>query len=194
MRGVPNRSLAERWRKLRRRRPGALSRGVIVLVLAASALIAVGSIGFSYRERIHEIDSALAQGRSLLARHQFKEAGDALKHGLSLANHLPGSAFRRAALEQELAIADRGVKIDELHRLAELIRFRYGLALPPEEEARSLIRLGRRDLGGPRAVDRGRSRTATNRRSTTERGTDLMDLIVLWAELRGRYRLGRRRF
>ncbi len=74
LRGVPNRSLAERWRKWRRRRPAALSRSLIVLILASSLLVAVGSLGFSYRQRIHDIDSALAQGRTLLEHHQFREA------------------------------------------------------------------------------------------------------------------------
>ena len=49
-----------------------------MLVLAASALIIFGSIALSYRGRVREIDSAPARGRSLLSRHQFKEAGDAL--------------------------------------------------------------------------------------------------------------------
>jgi len=183
LRGVPNRSLAERWRKWRRRRPAALPRSLVALALASSLLVAVGSLGFSYRQRIRDIDSALAQGRALLEHHQFREAGDALKRGLALAEDVPGSTRRRAALAHDLALATRGVKVDELHQLAEVIRFRYGLAPPPPEEAQSLIRLGRaiwdgRDkLIGPHA---DRDAPAVDDRTRT----DLIDLIVLWAELR----------
>ena len=78
------------------------------------------------------------------------------------------------------------MKIDELHRIAELIRFRYGLALPPAGEAQSLIRLGR-------AIWQGRETLVRTPGSGDLSGiedrtrTDLIDLMVLWAELRGRF-------
>ena len=81
------------------------------------------------------------------------------------------------------------MKIEEMHRLAELIRFRYGIAPPPEEEARSLIRLGsaiwegREQLFRPHASGDEQPFDERTRR-------DLMDLIVLWADLRGRYPRG----
>jgi tetratricopeptide (TPR) repeat protein len=183
LRGVANRSPAERWRKWRRRRPAALSRGLVGFVLVSSVLVAAGSLGLSYRERSHDIDSALAQGRTLLARHQFSDAAEALKHGLTLSERMPGSARRRRALAHELAAADRRVKIDELHRLAELIRFRYGLATPPLEEARSLIGLGRKIWEGRDIVIRplaGEDEQAVDDRTRT----DLIDLMVLWGELK----------
>jgi serine/threonine protein kinase/Flp pilus assembly protein TadD len=186
LRGVANRSLTERWRKWRRRRPAALSRGLIVFILAASALLAAGSLGLSYRELIHDIDSALAQGRAFLALQEFSEAADTLKHGLSLCERTPGSARRREALAHELAVADRGVKIDELHRLAELIRFRYGVALPRLDEARSVIGLGRRIWEGRDRLIRppaGEVGPAVDERMRA----DLIDLMVLWSELTVRF-------
>ena len=97
LRGVSNRSMPERWRKWRRRRPGALSRGIISVVLAVAGLVAVGSLGLSFSQRMHDADSALAQGRALLERHRYTEAADALKHGMGLAERIPGSARRRSA-------------------------------------------------------------------------------------------------
>jgi tetratricopeptide (TPR) repeat protein len=186
LRGVPNRSVTERWRKWRRRRPAALSRSLILLVVAASVLLAAGSLGLSYRQRLRDIDAALSHGQTALARREFTEAGDALRRGLSLADHLPGTARQRAMLAGELAVTRKSQKVDELHRLAEMIRFRYGLALPPPEEARSLIQLGRalwdeRDhLMEPLAKpDEPGSDDQTRR--------DLLDLIVLWADLRVRF-------
>jgi len=186
LKGVSNRSLPERWRKWRRRRPSALSRGLIAVVVAASLLVAAGSLGLSYRQRIHDADTALAQGRVLLERRRFGEARDSLKHGLSLVERLPGSVRRRAALAQALAQADRGVKIDELHQLAELIRFRYGLSVPSLEDARSLIQLGR-------AIWQGRNRLIQPPANSVEpeaddrTRNDLTDLIVLWADVRVRF-------
>jgi serine/threonine protein kinase/tetratricopeptide (TPR) repeat protein len=186
LKGVANRSFPERWRKWRRRRPGALSRAIVSMVLAASVFLTIGSVGLSFRQRTREADSALAQGRAFLERNRFAEARDALNRGLALVERVPGSAGRRAALVRELVLANRGVKLDELHQLADLIRFRYGVALPPFEEAQSLIQLGRaiwqrrNDLTRPRAQ---RDEAAVDDRTRT----DLIDLMVLWTELRGRY-------
>jgi serine/threonine protein kinase/Flp pilus assembly protein TadD len=183
LRGVPNRSVGERWRKWRRRRPAALSRGVILLVLAGFALFAAGSLGSAFRQRSREIDHSLAQGRMLLERRRFTEAADTFRRGLSLAEHHPRASRRGETLARELARAARGAKREELHQVADLIRFRYGLALPPPAEAASLIRLGhaiwegRRDLIGP-----------VTEPDTTEiddsTRTDLLDLMLLWASLR----------
>jgi serine/threonine protein kinase/Flp pilus assembly protein TadD len=184
LRGVHNRSLRERWRKWRLRQPVALLRSIVLLFLAGSSLLAAGSLAIAYRARIREIDDALAQGRKFLDRRQFAEASDFLNRGLSLAEPLPGSSRRRTSLAVLLARAARGSKREELHQLAELIRFRYGLALPPREEGLSLMRLGR-------AVWEGRHRLleplagddATGAADRTR--TDLLDLVVLWANLRG---------
>jgi serine/threonine protein kinase/tetratricopeptide (TPR) repeat protein len=186
LRGVANRSFPERWRKWRRRRPGALSRGAVGLVLAACVLLAIGSLVLSLRQRMGDSDFALSHGRALLERHQFAEAREVLKHGLALAEGSVGSASRKAALARELALAERGASAEELHQLADLIRFRYGLAPPPVEEAPSLVRLAR-------AIWRNRDRLVQPRSDVgaaaiDERTrTDLIDLVVLWTDLRGRY-------
>jgi tetratricopeptide (TPR) repeat protein len=183
LRGVPNRSLGERWRKWRRRQPTALTRGVLLLVLVGFALLAAGSFGIAYRQRSRDIDHALVQGRTLLERRQFTEAAETFRRGLSLAKQLPGAARRREALARQLAYAARGAKREELHRLADFVRFRYGVALPPAEEAASLIGLGqtiwegRQNVIGPVA-----DHDTTEINDTTR--SDLLDLMVLWASLR----------
>jgi tetratricopeptide (TPR) repeat protein len=147
-------------------------------------LLASGSLGLSYSQRIRDVDSALSQGRALLDRQRFHEAREALQRGLALAERVPGSGVRRAALARQLALADRGVRADELHQIAELIRYRYGLELPPIEEAQSLIRLGRviwqgrHNLLSPVG---NRDEPAVDDRTQS----DLTDLMVLWADLRG---------
>jgi serine/threonine protein kinase/Flp pilus assembly protein TadD len=183
LQGVRNRSATERWHKWRRRRPVALSRSAILLVAAGSVLLAAGSLGVSYRQRLGDADSALTAGQKSLEEHQFKKAADSFNRGLLLVKHLPGGERRRAALARQLDHAQRGARIDELHELAELIRFRYGLALPPGDEATSLIRR-------LRAIWEGRANLiqsqagASGQRFDDRTRDDLRDLVVLWAGLR----------
>lgn len=186
LRGVPNRSWAERWRKWRRRRPSALSRGLILTVLAISLAAAALSGWFVYRQRVHNVEAALAQGRAYVNSHQPLDAAQVLRQGLALAGYLPRVRSLRLALDEELALALREAKADELHRLAELVRLRYGVAAPPAEEAQSLIRLvpiiwqARDSLTRPVS---GQSETESDR---TVR-TDLLDLAVVWAAFRVRF-------
>jgi tetratricopeptide (TPR) repeat protein len=183
LRGVPNRSLMERWRKWRRRQPVALSRVLVIVWLTGLVLLGAGSFGVWYRQCIRDADDALAQGRTMLDRGQFSEAGDVLRRGMSLTERVPHVARLRAALAHELARAIRASKREELHQIAELIRLRYGLALPAPDEARSLIHLGRTIWEGRKnliePVADGES-TGVDARTRT----DLLDLMVLWARLR----------
>lgn len=145
MRGVPNRNPTERWRKWRRRRPHALPRGLILLVSTLIVSAALALLRAAYRQRVHEIESTLAEGRAYLDRHRYVEATKALKHGLDLAEHLPEvtvGAYRRG-IGDELARALRDGKAADLHHLAEVVRFRYGIDPPPPAEAQALIRRGR---------------------------------------------------
>ena len=66
--GVPNRSLIERWRKWRRRRPSALPRQVFLVLSAAGAIAAAALLVGAYRQRVHELDEALEQEPGLPGR------------------------------------------------------------------------------------------------------------------------------
>src|SRR5262249_21732059 len=102
LRGVPNRSWAERWRQGRRRRPAALARRLILLALAAAIAAPAATLLIAYLQRVHEIEAALAQGRLHLERHQDVEAEDALRQGLALTANLPALDRQRRALASEL--------------------------------------------------------------------------------------------
>jgi serine/threonine protein kinase/Tfp pilus assembly protein PilF len=185
LRGVPNRSLAERWRKWRRRRPHTLSKGLTLALSAASATAAAVLLSVAYRQRVHDIETALGDGRAYLERRQYSEAASALRRGLDLAGQLPTVGVYRRELDDELALALRDGKAADLHRLAELVRFRYGVNPPPPEEARALIRSGRAIWQARESLLRP---IVGRREPEVERliRIDLLDLVVFWADLRVR--------
>ena len=134
LRGVANRSWAERRRKWRRRRPAAPSRGLILAVLALSLAAAAGSgwILSLHRQRVNNLVAALVQGRANPKSHHPLEAAQVLRQGEALAGDLPGVHSLRLALdEKKRAFFVSEAKADELHSLAELVRLRYGIAVPP---------------------------------------------------------------
>jgi eukaryotic-like serine/threonine-protein kinase len=183
--GVPNRSLTERWRKWRRRKPSALARQVF-LVLSASAAIATAALLLdAYRHRARELEEALKKSRAYLAAAQFVRAEDTLKQGLALAGSSPAFETWRRAYSEELRVVLRDRKAAELHRLADLVRFRFGLAPQLSEEAHTLLERGREIweahgvLLGP---IRGRREPEVEQRIRT----DLLDIITVWADLRVR--------
>jgi tetratricopeptide (TPR) repeat protein len=129
LRGVPNRSLVERWRKWRRRSPHALIRGSAGLSMLATGVVACVILGESYRHRLIEVDEALADARRLRQAGQFTEALRSVERGAELVRPLPGSADRSRALRDERLLAIRGEKARVLHDLADLLRFRSGSGL-----------------------------------------------------------------
>jgi serine/threonine protein kinase/lipoprotein NlpI len=185
LQGVPNRSLTERWHKWRRRRPDALPRGLILLVSVLTATVAAALLWSSYRQQTEEVETALSQGRAAVARHEYAAAARAFQQGLALAVGLPAHRGYQQTLQDELARAQRDAKAADLHRLVELIRFRYGLDPPPPDEANSLIRRGReiwrtraallRPIGGRREPELEQTLRA-----------DLLDFALVWADLRVR--------
>jgi serine/threonine protein kinase/Tfp pilus assembly protein PilF len=186
LKGVANRSPLERWRKWRHRRPSALPRNLIFLVAAASALAAAALGSVAYRQRVADIEAALGTGRDYLQQRQYAEAAEVLKRGLTLAVPTPAVGRLKQVLEEELLRVQRNEKAAELHRLADLIRFRYGLAPKPSDEATALLRRGRGIwdaralLVEPRAAHPGDGEIDRTIR------TDLLDFVTVWADLRVR--------
>jgi serine/threonine protein kinase/tetratricopeptide (TPR) repeat protein len=142
LRGVANRSVSERWRNWRRRSPHALTRAVILAVAVVVVCSALGLLRAAYLQRVGDAEAALEQGRASLARRQFAEASKFLTRGQAIAGTLPETRLIQSELTQALDLTRRLARADELHRLAELVRFRYGIDPPPPEEARSLIARG----------------------------------------------------
>ena len=181
--GVPNRSMAERWRKWRRRRPAALSYGAALLTVVAAMAVVI-TLGFVfYRERVHALETAVDDGRKLRAQGRFPEAVHTLFRGLADSRAVPAVDHLRRSLAEQLKLARRGQKAAALHQLADLVRFRHGVDLPSAEEARTLIQSiiaiwNERDAlldPAPEIRDPASERAIR---------TDLLDLAIACVELR----------
>jgi eukaryotic-like serine/threonine-protein kinase len=185
-RGVPNRSLAERWLKWRRRQPAALTRGVIrgaVLATIAAGLLAAF---VALRQRNERIETALREGNEYLANRQYGEAVTALNHGLAVAEAFPVDEERRQPLKESLRRALRARTVAELHKLVEQLRFRSGVGPPAlDDEAGA-------QLGRALEVWAARDRlTAPDEPVEPEVRADLIDLATLCADLRANRAAGR---
>jgi serine/threonine protein kinase/tetratricopeptide (TPR) repeat protein len=181
LRGVPNRSLSERWQKWRRRRPTALARNMILLVSATSLLSGAMVVASLYRQRTHDIRSALDQGRTNRQHRDYVQALRALSSGLEIAQSTPGASSWVRVLTAERDLTFREERAAELHNLAELVRFRYGIDEPPAEDVNALLHRGgavwdqRKELLRPIPADPALEQQIR---------ADLLDFVLVWTDLR----------
>jgi serine/threonine protein kinase len=194
--GVRNRSLAERWRKWRQRRPHGLARaGMLLAVLTAAAAVALGA-ATDYRRRVEQARAALDDGQAQLARGEWDGAARTLRRGLSAARATPfrrdlaDELNRRLCLaERGRAAADRDAAVRELHRLTDRLRFLYAADPIPHDVLQQVEPCCRAlwDSRG-RIVERlGRAPPAVSPRDREAPNAvrdDLLDLAILWADVR----------
>ena len=182
LRGVPNRSIAERWRKWRRRRPAALTRWT-ARITALSALAVMLMMGQAlHRQRVAEIDTALQDGQKLRSDGRYPQAVQILGRGLARASGVPGVTQLRRSLREQVSLARQEQKAAALHDLADLVRFRYGIDLPAPEEARMLLK-NIRDIWKERSLLFPTNALTRNPAIEQAIRTDLLDLTVTWIEL-----------
>ncbi len=184
LKGVPNRSPAERWRKWRRRRPHALGRGSARLALVAAALVVVGLAGELWRQRVRQVDSDLADARRLRLDGQFPEAIRSADRGLSLARGVPMAGSRAEALAEQRQLARRAAKARELHDLAERLRFQDG-PTPSAADAETLARC-RLAWDEARALLIDAPGVGLDESTERRARADLIEVAVVWASLRVR--------
>ncbi len=181
LRGVRNRDLGERWRKWHRRRPHALRWAALVLVLAAGLMAAALHIV----QQLRKAGAALDEGR--MAQHQGRlaEARSAFRHGLVLAEGLPFSAELVRELNAGMRQAERAELANQLQATVEQLRGLFGTEQLPPKKAQILERLCRALWEDhSRIRDRLGSQLSPERERQTR--ADLLDLAVLWSDLRVR--------
>jgi tetratricopeptide (TPR) repeat protein len=178
--GVANRNVAERWRKWRRRRPLALP---VLGLLATAVITAASSLDHAVRQSEHA-RAALQTGEKYVQRRQYAEAAEVFRHGETLAGGLPfGDLANR--LRERRRLAERGVAARELHDWCERLRPLYGAEILQKEQALAVLRhcrtfWDRRHLIAERLAEQSAPDMEQQVRA------DLLDLAILWAELRVR--------
>ena len=189
LRGVANRSLRERWRKWRRRRPHALPLGAMVLVVL-TAVAASGVVAWNHLSgQVDEARAALVSGQDHLRRGRHSEAVSALQRGFDLAVNLPGhrglaeecrTQLQRARDAQ--AAAEVARLAPQLQRQADHIRFYSSfddLSPASLEKLETLCRTwwDRRDRI-PELLE-----SAGDPETTQSLKNDWLDLALIWADL-----------
>ena len=185
LRGVPNRSLRERWRKWRRRRPSALARGT-AWSFTMAALIVAATAGYAfYRQRLSEVETDLEDGQKLRLEHRFPEAVRILSRGSQRASSFFTPSNLKDSISKQLRLAKLGQVAIELHHLADLFRISYGVTPPAGEKARNLV-------GKVPAIWAKRSLLLKPEGLTIDAEleqsirADLLELAIVWADLRVR--------
>jgi tetratricopeptide (TPR) repeat protein len=125
LRHVPNRSLIERWRKWRRRRPLALRVIVLAFVLLGALTAAAVLVGVRWQDHRHRAEQALRESRELMIAHRHDDAVRRLMLGLDYSKAMPGNGELTAALERHLHLAQRARKAAEVHAFADTLRHAY---------------------------------------------------------------------
>jgi serine/threonine protein kinase/tetratricopeptide (TPR) repeat protein len=182
LRGVPNRSWGERWRKWRQRRPHRL---ILLSVVGTLVLVgaAVGQLAWAHlRRQADEARTDLAEGKKHLARLEYEAARDRFRHGRSLLDTLPGWGDLKEQLSAQRQLVEQLQTAEELHRAVDRLRFLGGLEGVSEARLRTLEDLCGR-LWNLRAAlaDRLPEEPINYRKRARE---DLPDLAVLWTDLR----------
>jgi serine/threonine protein kinase/tetratricopeptide (TPR) repeat protein len=185
LRGVANRSLTERWRKWRRRRPHALT-------LAALSLVVVGALALSivqHRQERRKAELALAEGREQLEGRDYAAALGTFRRGLESAENLPFCGDLVNSLREDLRQAQRAVAAGELSHVTDRLRATFGADSPTSAQSRELEGYCRRFWEQRHRIA---ERIAGYPSAEFERQieTDLLDLAILWADLRVRLATG----
>lgn len=179
LQGVANRSLRERWRKWRLRRPVApLWIGLLLALTAAGALLAVGTV-----ERYRDARSALAEGDLQVQRGAYREAVETLQRGRARLDGLPGGAALAATFDTQLRRARRAHTAGDLHAVAETLRFLVGADLQVVSELQTLQDSCRSAWAARQLLDENPD--AVLDAATEEQvRDDLLDLALLWTGLK----------
>jgi tetratricopeptide (TPR) repeat protein len=179
LRGARNRSVAERWRKWRRRRPHALAVGAALALVLITGAVTVEYVG----HRRDLARSALAEGSADLDRGQVPEARGAFRRGLAAVADLPIRADLEADLTAGLRRADRAAAADDLHAVAERMRALSAAdTVSPGDRARA-NELGHR-LWDRRAEVFALAGTDMPPAVRERARADLLDVILIWSHVR----------
>ncbi len=117
--GVANRSLAERWRKWRRRRPLAMP--LATLGIAATLVIGIAA-GILYRDRVRGAETLLRESQRELEIHDFEHSVRHAKEALGGLRWFFWQVELRDRIEAQIVVSQRGFAANKLHISVEQLR------------------------------------------------------------------------
>jgi serine/threonine protein kinase/tetratricopeptide (TPR) repeat protein len=132
-RGVPNRSLSERWHKWRRRRPLALP---TALIGTAVALFGLGT-AVHFNRQVARASDALSTGEAHTQHGRFAEGAEALRGGEAVLRGVPLSGALRGRLHAARLSAERAQAAADLHQFCERVRPLFAAEVFSPAEARA---------------------------------------------------------
>lgn len=178
LRGVPNRSLRERWRKWRRRCPHALAAGVAML----AAIVATTGLGLSYLgRRWHDAQASLSTGQDQLQKREYEQAAASFGRGLALTRALPLTGALQGELRRHQRRARQAAAAARLHGVADALRLH---ALDSPSAALRVLEANCRRIWEARVAvleQLGGIETVPEDQESIR--TDLLDLAVIGADL-----------
>jgi Flp pilus assembly protein TadD len=183
--GVRNRSLAERWRKWRRRRPQALLWSLLVAVcLGAAGAFAALSVRQAAQRR-HDAEEALEQGRQEAHQRRYAEAVAAFDRGLGRLGGRADGGPLHAELRRQRQRAARANDVEALHEWVERSRYLHGDDLLAPDTQRAMEAQCRAAWEGrDRLLAAGEAALGPEMEEMLRR--DLLDVAVLWSDCRAR--------
>jgi serine/threonine protein kinase len=182
--GVPNRSLSERWRKWRRRRPHRLALVSMFLAIVAAAASVAVNVWDRWRSEVDQANTALADGMVHLERRRFSQAAESFRRGLAVAEQQPLAGDLVLKFRARLTQTWSGQQADarakaaaEFHRLADALRFLHGVDWKVTPAAHALA---------DRCARLWDKRDAFLDHVGPDAKGDFLDVVLLWADLRVR--------
>jgi tetratricopeptide (TPR) repeat protein len=180
LRGVRNRSLVERWQKWRRRRPYAMRWAALLLALAGAGTV----VWSHFTQQVHQANASLEEGTEHMGRNNPEAASSAFLHGLKAVERLPFEPSVVPRLRAELRRAQQAIADAGFHKFMERLRGVYGEGLPPAA-AWFVI-----DEGCQRFWEKreqiARPHEPQTPAAMEQNRQDLLDLAVIWTDLRVR--------
>ncbi|MCI0684074.1 MAG: serine/threonine protein kinase [Gemmataceae bacterium] len=197
---VANRSLMERWRKWRRRRPHGLVLGTMFVAMLAAALAVGLTLWDRWTTQLGQARAELADGVNLVEQGRLAEAAGSFRRGLALVESQPlpsdlGPELRGRLQAAWAAERDLGREhlARDFHRLADSLRFLHGVdwKITPAAAAladRCAALWARRDDLLQRGLRPNQAGPESERGASVEPdiNRDLLDVVLLWTDLRVR--------
>jgi serine/threonine protein kinase/Tfp pilus assembly protein PilF len=182
LRGVANRSLVERWRKWRRRRPSAVPLLMIGLITAA---FVSGVGGLYYRDRIWDAQASLVQSQLDFNNKDFARSIQHAQVAWGDLRWFPWQGDLKNRIKLQIAATRQAQAVAALHDLVEQLRFFEGQKISDHKLAEIAAGCHKiwQDRGTLVAAADGDATDRHNGVLDEQLRHDLLDLAVLSARI-----------